>query len=129
MRFPRATHLVCAFRYKADADGFYEALRGRLGKFGLKLAEDKTKIIRFTRFRKEEKAYFEFLVFEFRWGVDRKGRDLIKHRTSRTRFRKSLRAFKEWIQENRHWRLRKLFKRLNAKLRGYYNYYVLDSRT
>jgi len=27
------------------------------------------------------------------------------------------------IQENRHWRVRKLFKRLNAKLRGYYSYY------
>jgi RNA-directed DNA polymerase len=118
-----ADDFVCAFRYKADADRFYEALRGRLGKFGLKLAEDKTRIIRFTRFRKEEKAYFEFLGFEFRWDVDRQGRDLIKRRTSRTRFRKSLRACKEWIQENRHWRLRKLFKRLNAKLRGYYNYY------
>jgi group II intron reverse transcriptase/maturase len=118
-----ADDFVCAFRYKADADRFYEALRGRLGKFGLKLAEDKTRIIRFTRFRKEERAHFEFLGFEFRWAVDRKGRDLIKRRTSRTRFRKSLRAFKEWIQENRHWRLRKLFKRLNAKLRGYYNYY------
>jgi len=98
-------------------------LRGRLGKFGLRLAEDKTRNIRFTRFRKEATAYFEFLGFEFRWAVDRKGRDLIKRRTSRTRFRKNLRAFKEWIQENRNWRLRKLFKRLNAKLRGYYNYY------
>ncbi|MHC4686058.1 MAG: reverse transcriptase domain-containing protein [Planctomycetota bacterium] len=118
-----ADDFVCAFPYKADADSFYEALRGRLGKFGLKLAEDRTRIIRFTRFRKEEKSYFEFLGFEFRWAVDRKGRDLIKRRTSSTRFRKSLRAFKEWICENRHWRLRKLFKRLTAKLRGYYNYY------
>ena len=58
---------------QGGCDRFYEALRGRLGKFGLKLAEDKTRIIRFTRFRKEEKAYFEFLGFEFLWGVDRKG--------------------------------------------------------
>ena len=118
-----ADDFICAFRYKADADRFYEALGGRLGKFGLELAKDKTRIIRFTRFRKEEKVYFEFLGFEFRWAVDRKGRDLIKRRTSRKRLRKSIRTLKEWVRKNRSWRLRKLFWKLNAKLRGYYNYY------
>jgi group II intron reverse transcriptase/maturase len=118
-----ADDFICAFRYKADADRFYEALGGRLGKFGLELAKDKTRIIRFTRFRKEEKTYFEFLGFEFRWAVDRKGRDVIKRRTSRKRLKKSIRNLKEWIRKNRNWRLRKLFWKLNAKLRGYYNYY------
>jgi len=118
-----ADDFICAFRYKRDADRFYEALGRRLGKFGLKLAADKTRIIRFTRFRKEEKAYFEFLGFEFRWTVDRKGRDIIKRRTSRKRLRKSIRNLKEWVRKNRNWRLKKLFWKLNAKLRGYYNYY------
>jgi len=118
-----ADDFICAFRYKADADRFYEALSGRLGKFGLELAEDKTRIIRFTRFRKDEKTYFEFLGFEFRWGVDRKGRDIVERRTSRKRLRRSIRNLKEWIRKNRNWRLRKLFWKLNAKLRGYYNYY------
>jgi len=118
-----ADDFICAFRYKKDAERFYEALRRRLVKFGLELAEDKTRIIRFTRFRKEEKAYFEFLGFEFRWAVDRKGRDIIKRRTSRKRLRKSIRNFKEWVRENRNWRLKKLFWKLNVKLRGYYNYY------
>jgi group II intron reverse transcriptase/maturase len=118
-----ADDFICAFRYKRDAERFYEALRGRLGKVGLEVAEDKTRIIRFTRFRKEEKAYFEFLGFEFRWAVDRKGRDIIKRRTSRKRLRRSIRNLKEWIRENRNWRLKKLFWKLNAKLRGYYNYY------
>ena len=123
-----ADDYIGAFRYKKDAERFYEALRGRLGKFGLKLAEDKTRIIRFTRFRKEDKTYFEFLGFEFlgfefRWAVDRKGRDVIKRRTSRKRLRKSTRNLKEWIRENRNWKLKKLFWKLNARLRGYYNYY------
>ena len=118
-----ADDYICAFRYKKDAQRFYEALERRLGKFGLELATDKTRIIRFTRFRKEENAYFEFLGFEFRWVVDRKGRDIIKRRTSRNRLRRSVRNFKEWVRENRNWRLKKLFWKLNAKLRGYYNYY------
>ncbi len=118
-----ADDYICAFRYKKDAQRFYEALERRLGKFGLELATDKTRIIRFTRFRKEENAYFEFLGFEFRWVVDRKGRDIIKRRTSRNRLRRSVRNFKEWVRENRNWRLKKLFWKLNTKLRGYYNYY------
>ena len=118
-----ADDFICAFRYKADADRFYEALGVRLGKFGLELAEDKTRIIRFTRISKDKKTYFEFLGFEFRWGVDRKGRDIVKRRTSRKRLRRSIRNLKEWIRKNRNWRLKKLFWKLNAKLRGYYNYY------
>jgi len=118
-----ADDFVVAFRYQRDAERFYEALGRRLNKFGLEVAEEKTKIIRFTRFRKEEGAYFEFLGFEFRWGVSRKGKDTIKRRTSRKRFRKSLKNFKEWCRESRNFRLKKLFSLLNAKLRGYYNHY------
>ena len=83
VRFPHSTRLICAFRYKRDAERFYRALVERLAKFGLALAEEKTRIIRFTRFRKEEGSCFEFLGFEFRWGVDRRGRDIVKRRTSR----------------------------------------------
>ena len=116
---------ICAFRYKKDAERYYQALRKRLRKFGLELAEEKTNIIRFTRFRKEEKASFEFLGFEFRWGVSRKGKDLIKRRTSRKKLHKSISNFKTWCKENRNNRLAKIFKDLNSKLRGYYNYYGL----
>src|SRR5450830_984482 len=38
---------VCAFRLKEEAVKFYNTLGKRLGKFGLELAEEKTKIIRF----------------------------------------------------------------------------------
>jgi len=34
-----------------------------------------------------------------------------------------LRSFTQWCRENRNLDLRKLFRWLNAKLRGYYNYY------
>ncbi|KNZ69845.1 hypothetical protein Tfer_1455 [Thermincola ferriacetica] len=95
----------------------------RLKKFRLELAEEKTRIIRFTRFRKEENQSFEFLGFEYRWGTSRQGKDIIKRRTSGKKVRKSLQAFKEWCRENRNNRLLKLFGQLNPKLRGYHNYY------
>lgn len=118
-----ADDFVCAFRYKEDAERFYQALPKRMAKFGLELAEEKTKIISFSRFRKHEKTYFEFLGMEFRWGVSKKGKDIIKRRTSRKKLKKSLQNFAKWCKENRNKRLRKLFMELNSKLRGYYNYY------
>lgn len=40
---------VCCFEYEDDAKGFYEALKKRLEKFNLEVAEDKTKIIHFGK--------------------------------------------------------------------------------
>jgi RNA-directed DNA polymerase len=116
---------VCAFRYKEDAAKFYRTLPKRLRKFGLEQAEEKTQIIEFNRWQTEQKSSFEFLGFEFRWGVSRQGKTIIKRRTARKRLRKSLLNFKEWCKENRNKRLRRLFPVLSSKLRGYYNYYGL----
>ena len=123
VKFPRATRLVCAFQYKRDAMRFYRALGKRLGKYGLKLAMDKTRVMSFSRFRKYEKTCFDFLGFEFRWGTNRRGTDQLQRRTSRKRLQRSVANFTIWIKENRHRRLPGLFKDLRAKLRGYYNYY------
>ncbi|AFV01916.1 Retron-type RNA-directed DNA polymerase [Dehalobacter sp. UNSWDHB] len=116
---------VCAFQYKGDADKFYRSLPKRLEKFGLELAVDKTQIIQFNRWLRKQSSSFEYLGFEFRWGVSRRGKTIITRRTARKRLRKSLANFKEWCRENRNKRLRRLFPELNSKLRGYYNYYGL----
>lgn len=118
-----ADDFVCAFQYQADAERFYRALSQRLGKFGLKLSAEKTRVIRFSRDHQPGKTSFDFLGFEFRWGKDRGGRPHLKRRTSRKRLRSSLKNFTIWCKENRHLRLDVLFRKLNAKLRGYYNYY------
>lgn len=118
-----ADDFICAFRYKEDAEKFYRNLGNRLGKFKLQLAEDKTKIISFSRFRKYENTSFDFLGFEFRWTVSRNGKDVIRRRTSRKKLRKSLKAFTQWCKENRNNKIRRIVEKLNTKLRGYFNYY------
>ena len=118
-----ADDFVCAFQYREDAERFYRALGKRLGKFGLELSAEKTRIILFHRSPSSGKSRFQFLGFEFYWGKDRGGRPHLKRRTSRKNLRKSLKRFSEWCRENRNLKSRILFKRLNAKLRGYYNYY------
>lgn len=82
-----ADDFVCAFRYKDDAERFYKVLGKRLGKVELKLAEEKTKIIRFPRFEMNKSESLDFLGFEYRWRKSRKGKDVIIKRTIRNKLR------------------------------------------
>jgi RNA-directed DNA polymerase len=118
-----ADDFVSAFQYQQDAERFYNLLGGRLGKFKLELSEEKTRIISFPRHKPSGKYRFDFLGFEFYWGKDRSGKPHLKRRTSRKKLRSSIKRFTEWCKENRNLEARVLFRRLNAKLRGYYNYY------
>jgi group II intron reverse transcriptase/maturase len=118
-----ADDFVCAFQFKREAERTHKEIEERLLKFGLETSKEKTRIISFSRFRKEEKTWFSFLGFEFRWGVDRKGKDRIKRSTSKKKLKLSIQQFTIWIKEFRNKRLRKIFEVLNSKLRGYYNYY------
>jgi group II intron reverse transcriptase/maturase len=121
-----ADDFVCAFEKQEDAQRFYTVLGKRLGKFGLALSEEKTRVIPFSQNFSPGKTSFDFLGFEFRWGKDQAGKPHVKRRTSRKKLTGSLKNFNAWCKENKHLRLNKLFERLNAKLRGYYNYYGIN---
>jgi group II intron reverse transcriptase/maturase len=122
-----ADDFVCAFEYEKDAQRFYEALKKRLNKFNLEVAEDKTHIMVFSRCKIRAKTSFNFLGFEFRWGLSRaKNRvriPIIKRRTSREKLYASLANFKVWLKQSSRLPKNILFAMLNRKLRGYYNYY------
>lgn len=55
-----ADDFVCCFQYKSEAEKFYKALKERVKKFDLELAEDKSKIIPFGRNTKSKET-FDFL--------------------------------------------------------------------
>ena len=114
---------ICAFQYKNEAESFYKELGGRLNKFNLEVATEKTNIIPFSRFEKGDDRSFDFLSFEFRWGESRKGKRIVTRRTSRKKLRESVANFTDWIKRHRGLKLRLLIKKLNAKYRGYWNYY------
>lgn len=119
-----ADDFVCLFQFLEDAEKFYKELPARLLKFGLELSKQKTRILSFSKFRMEENNRFDFLGFEFRWGIgSRTRKPQIKRRTSKEKFRKSLANFKVWCKEKRNLRVRDLIAKLNKKLRGYYEYY------
>jgi group II intron reverse transcriptase/maturase len=118
-----ADDFVAAFEYKEDADRFYGMLSERLGKFDLALSAEKTKVLQFSRFHDSDGSSFDFLGFEYRWGESRKGKRIVKLRTSRKKFRQALANFTEWCRSHRSTPIRRLLVTLNKKLRGYYNYY------
>jgi len=118
-----ADDFVAAFEHEEDAERFLSVLEGRLRKFELELSKAKTRMISFHRDPPSGGSRFEFLGFEFYWGKDRKGNPHLKRRTSRGRLEASLKRITQWCRKNRNLELRELFWKLNAKLRGYYNYY------
>ena len=69
------------------------------------------------------KTKFDFLGFEFRWGVNRWGKPILKRRTSREKLQVSLAKFKVWFKKYSGIPKKILFMKLNRKLQGYYNYY------
>jgi len=121
-----ADDYVCALQYQADAARFYQELGQRLGKFGLELSVDKTRVIPFSQHQALGKTSFDFLGFEFRWGKDRAGKPHLKRRTARQRLQDSLKRFTEWCKEQCRSSQKDLFRELNTKLRGYYNYYGVN---
>lgn len=118
-----ADDYVAAFQYQADAEHFYRELGPRLGKFGLEVAPDKTRVIPFSGQHARGRTSFDFLGFEFRWGTNRAGKPQLKRRTARKTLRRSIQRFTAWCRETCRHRVRDVFRELNAKLRGYYRYY------
>ena len=119
-----ADDFVCCFQYADDANRFHAALGPRLGKFGLTLATEKTKLIRFTRFETEGGTTFDFLGFTYRWDRSRKGKPLVRMATSGKKFKASLKAMTDWLRKKRcHLKTRELFATLIRKVRGHCNYY------
>lgn len=121
--FRFADDFVACFEYRHEAAAFERALSERLKQFGLELAPDKTKMIRFGRNGGPYNGRFDFLGFEFLWEDDRKGRPTVKRRTARKKLQAAVKRMGQWLKTHRHYQLSKLMAKLAAKLRGHWNYY------
>lgn len=124
-----ADDFLTAFRCKEDADRFYEWLPKRFAKFGLELAEDKTKMLQFNRFEKDKSEPFNFLGFTFFWGLSRKGNDAVKVHTSRKSFHRTIQSIKQWIKDNRDRSVTWIMERLKLKLRGHKSYFGIQGNS
>ena len=120
-----ADDIIVGFEYKGDADRYLRVLPRRLSKFGLRLAEEKSSLVKFNRWEPDDSGCFTFLGFDFYWARTLKNPNhkMVRRRTNKKKYRAALRAMKDWIRKARSWPLRMILSSLRKRLRGYWNYY------
>ena len=127
-----ADDFILGFENKEDAEKVYRVLFRRFEKYGLSLHPDKTRLVPFERPADtsqppgqpgEPPGTFDFLGFTHYWGKSQKGTWVIRRRTMRKRFRRSLKAISQWGRKNLHEPMRVQVEALGRKLKGHFGYY------
>lgn len=133
-----ADDFVIGCQYEDDATRIVEAIKDRYAKFWLTLSADKTKVIEFGRFAKERRqrrkqgkpATFTFLGFTHYCDTTRNGRFTVRHKTSKDKYRSSVKRLKDWMRSMKNQRpLPELWKTLAQKLKGHYQYYGITGNS
>ena len=130
-RFADDIVMVCAREY--DARRIMAVLPKRLGKYGLKLHPEKTRVIRFTRppyhvqGRRGRIAgwpgSFDLLGVTHYWGRSRQGNWVVQRKTAPGRLSRALKRIALWCRRYRHAHIAWQQQQLVLKLRGHYAYY------
>jgi hypothetical protein len=122
-----ADDFVIGFGSKADADRVLQVLPQRLGRYGLRLSPEKTRLIHFERPGGDEDGHsnetFDFLGFTWYWG--RKGGWSVHVKTRTGRLTRALVAVAEFCRQHRHDSARKQHRGLSTRLQGHFNYFAV----
>ncbi|MBC8551362.1 MAG: group II intron reverse transcriptase/maturase [Candidatus Brocadiales bacterium] len=115
-----ADDAVFFFKREDDALKFKSDLEKRVEQFGLKLNEEKTKMIKLD---KSSQLHFHFLGFTFYWGKQG-SRRIFKVKTQKEKLIKAIMEFDCWIKIHRSkCKLKELWEIAKSKIRGHFNYY------
>ena len=120
-----ADDFLILFQYENEARAVMEALKPRLGKFSLEVAEDKTRVLPIGRF-KGTKEDFDFLGFTFYNAKTRGGKYRLGVRTSKKKLKAKRQAAKTWLHTRLTRPVAETMKLLAAVIRGHCNYYGVN---
>ncbi|WP_220388877.1 group II intron reverse transcriptase/maturase [[Flexibacter] sp. ATCC 35208] len=122
-----ADDFLLGFTNREDALRVMEVLPKRLGKSGLTLHPEKTRLIDLEEEKKGGNhpiKTFDFLGFTHYMSRSLKGKRILKRKTSSKKLNQALKRLSDWIKFYRHkLPIRELIAELNQKLRGHYAYY------
>jgi RNA-directed DNA polymerase len=124
-----ADDFVMGFSCEQDARRVLEVLAKRFAKYGLTLHPEKTRLVEFRRPPQrppgegDGPGTFNFLGFTHHWDRTRKGGWVVRRRTAKDRFRRSITSVKQWCRANRHRPIGEQHRTLSAKLRGHLQYF------
>jgi group II intron reverse transcriptase/maturase len=120
-----ADDFLLMFQYESEAEQAMKLLKERLGKFGLEVAEDKTRILPIGRF-KGTKEDFDFLGFTFFNTTTRQGKYRVGVRTSKMKLKAKKQAAKMWLRTRKTKPVAETMKLIAVSLRGHINYYGVN---
>ncbi len=125
-----ADDIVMVFEDFLDCIRVQRVLGKRLGRFGLSLNPEKTRMVDFRFKRPNGKRHsatqattFSFLGFLHVWGRSRRGKHVVYQWTSKDRYARALRSLHRWCRLNRQRPLVEQHARLSRKMLGHYAYY------
>jgi group II intron reverse transcriptase/maturase len=124
---------VAGFQHRGDAERFRRTVEQRLGQFGLKLHPDKTRLIEFGRFARENRRRrgqgkpetFDFLGFTHCCGQSSKGKFMVLRLTSAKRLRAKLHAVKDELRRRMHRPIAEQGQYLRAVVAGHARYFAV----
>src|SRR5262249_41532874 len=128
-----ADDFVFVFAQKEDAERVLDVLPKRFGKYGLTLHPDKTRLVPFHRPGRgdedggEGPGTFDLLGFTHHWALSREGNWVVKQRTAKDRFSRTLRRIRLWCRMHRHADVEAQQRALARKLHGHYAYFGVTS--
>ena len=129
-----ADDAVLGFQHRAVAGKFLAALRERVGKFGLELHPDKTRLIEFGRYAAERRAKrgekkpetFDFLGFTHICGKNHKtGYFMVLRKTIGKRMTAKLKDIGQKLRIGLHDSTKDTVKWLKAVVLGYFRYHAI----
>lgn len=118
-----ADDFVLGFTDATDAQRVMAVLFKRFAKYKITLHPEKTKLIDLDGDTSDHHT-FDFLGFTHYMSPSRRGKRVLKRKTSRRKLKGSFQRITAWIREHRHvMTLEQMIRELNRKLLGYYEYY------
>ena len=123
-----ADDFLFLFQYLEDAEDVMMGLKARLGRFGLELAEEKTRILPIGRY-KGTKEEFDFLGFTFFNAKTRKGGHRIGVITSQKKLKTKRQVVKAWLRTRLTKPVAETMQLINLSLAGHYNYYGVSGNS
>ncbi len=131
-----ADDIVMGFQNKGEAEKFLQSLQERFREFGLELHQDKTRLVEFGRFAKENREArglgkpetFDFLGFTHICAKTRKGNYFTARRkTIKKRLRNKIAEVKEELMRRKHDPVPEQGKWVRSMVNGYFNYAAVPS--
>lgn len=120
-----ADDFVVMFQYEETAKQFYKMLIERIRKFKLELAEDKTRILPFGRFKGTDEE-FNFLGFTFSNSKTLTGQYRPNIKTNKKKLKQKFEVVKKWMHDNMHGPIIDVGLSIRKKIIGHYAYYGIN---